>query len=95
MEQLFVGGGWTDRSLSGETFDVANPANGETVATLPDGGRGDMQRAVDAAAAVQAGRAATTAAYRAGIMREAARLMHAFRDRGGEVALPCRLRGRR
>ena len=76
VEQLFVGGGWADSSASGETFDVTNPANGATLATLPDAGRADMRRAIDAAAEAQPEWAATTAAYRAGILREAARLMH-------------------
>ena len=76
IEKLFVAGGWTDASASGATFDVTNPANNETIATLPDAGREEMQRAIDAAANAQDGWAATTAAYRAGIMRRAADLMH-------------------
>ena len=76
VEQLFVGGEWVDGASSGNTFDVTNPANGDTLATLPDAGREEMQRAIDAAAAVQDDWAATTAAYRAGIMRRAADLMH-------------------
>jgi succinate-semialdehyde dehydrogenase/glutarate-semialdehyde dehydrogenase len=76
MGKLFVGGEWTDSAASGETFDVVNPANGERLATLPDGGREEMQRAIDAAAEVQPEWGDTTAAHRAGIMREAARLMH-------------------
>ncbi len=75
-DKLFVGGEWTDRSASGKTFDVTNPANGGALVTLPDAGREEMQRAVDAAAAAQPEWAATTAAHRAAIMREAARLMH-------------------
>ena len=50
--ELFVGGKWHD-ALSGETFEVTNPATGEMVATLPDGGRADMQRAIEAACDVQ------------------------------------------
>ncbi len=76
IEQLFVAGAWTDASASGATFDVTNPANNEPIATLPDAGREEMQRAIDAAAAVQEEWAATTAAYRAGIMRRASDLMH-------------------
>ena len=75
IEKLFVAGAWTD-AASGATFDVTNPANNETIATLPDAGREEMQRAIDAAAAAQGEWAATTAAYRAGIMRRAADLMH-------------------
>ncbi len=76
MDKLFVGGGWTDSAASGNTFDVMNPANGEALATLPDGGREEMRKAVDAAAAVQPEWGETTAPHRANILREAARLMH-------------------
>ncbi|MDQ3318229.1 MAG: NAD-dependent succinate-semialdehyde dehydrogenase [Actinomycetota bacterium] len=76
VERIFIGGEWVDAASSGNTFDVTNPANGDTLATLPDAGREEMQRAIDAAAAVQDDWAATTAAYRAGIMRRAADLMH-------------------
>jgi succinate-semialdehyde dehydrogenase/glutarate-semialdehyde dehydrogenase len=80
IERLFVAGEWVDAAASGATFDVTNPANNEPIATLPDAGREEMRRAVDAAAAVQEEWAATTAPYRAGIMREAARLMHGRKE---------------
>jgi succinate-semialdehyde dehydrogenase/glutarate-semialdehyde dehydrogenase len=76
VEKLFVAGEWIGSTASGETFDVINPANGEVLATLPDGGREEMQGAVDAAARAQEAWGETTAQRRAGIMREAARLMH-------------------
>ncbi len=76
LEELFVGGEWSGSTASGKTFEVTNPANGETIAVLPDGGREEMRKAVDAAAAVQPEWGETTAAHRAAIMREAARLMH-------------------
>ena len=76
MDKLFVGGEWSDSAASGNTFDVINPANGEVLATLPDSGREEMRKAVDAAAAVQPEWSETTAAHRAAIMHEAARLMH-------------------
>ncbi|HEX2181015.1 MAG TPA: NAD-dependent succinate-semialdehyde dehydrogenase [Rubrobacteraceae bacterium] len=79
-DRLFVGGEWVESSATGETFEVTNPANGEVLATLPDGGEAEMRRAVDAAAEAQPGWEETTAAYRAGIMREAARLMHEKRE---------------
>ena len=69
IEKLFVGGEWIESSASGETFDVINPANGAVLAALPDGGREDTQRAIDAAATAQPGWAQTTPAYRANIMR--------------------------
>ena len=76
IEKLFVAGEWTDSASSGATFDVTNPANNEPIATLPDAGGEEMRRAIDAAAAAQEEWAATTAAYRAGIMRRATDLMH-------------------
>ncbi|HEX6711404.1 MAG TPA: NAD-dependent succinate-semialdehyde dehydrogenase [Rubrobacter sp.] len=76
IDNLFVGGEWWDSTTSGKTFDVTNPANGETLATLPDAGREEMQRSIDAAATIQEEWASTTAQYRAAIMREAVRLMH-------------------
>ena len=76
VEQLFVGGEWVGSAASGGTFDVTNPANNEPIATLPDAGREEMQAAIDAAANAQDEWAATTAAYRAAIMRRAADLMH-------------------
>ena len=80
--ELFVGGEWRDAS-SGETFEVTNPATGETVATLPDGGRTDMQRAIEAAVDAQREWGRTTVGERAGILSEAARLM---RERAGSLA---------
>jgi succinate-semialdehyde dehydrogenase / glutarate-semialdehyde dehydrogenase len=76
IEKLFVAGEWVGAAASGATFDVTNPANNEPIATLPDAGGEEMRRAVEAAAAMQEEWAATTAAYRAGIMRRAADLMH-------------------
>ncbi|MBA2443029.1 MAG: NAD-dependent succinate-semialdehyde dehydrogenase [Rubrobacter sp.] len=75
IEKLFVGGAW-EETATGGTFEVTNPATGEALAKLPDAGREEMQRAVDAASAAQREWAETTAAYRSGILRAAARLMH-------------------
>ena len=44
----YIGGEWVD-SLSGETFDVVNPATEEVFATVPSAGREDAQRAIEAA----------------------------------------------
>jgi succinate-semialdehyde dehydrogenase/glutarate-semialdehyde dehydrogenase len=76
IRDLFVGGEWVSSVASGETFEVNNPANGKVVAVLPDAGPQEIQRAIDTAASVQPEWAKTTAIYRAGILREAARLMH-------------------
>jgi succinate-semialdehyde dehydrogenase/glutarate-semialdehyde dehydrogenase len=76
INRIFVGGRWVDSAASGATFEVINPATGETLATLPDAGRAEMQRAIDAAAGIQSEWQETTAQERAQIMQRAARLMH-------------------
>ncbi|MDQ4064211.1 MAG: NAD-dependent succinate-semialdehyde dehydrogenase [Actinomycetota bacterium] len=76
INRIFIGGKWVDSAASGATFEVINPATGETLATLPDAGREEMQRAIDAAAGIQSEWQETTAQERAQIMQRAARLMH-------------------
>ena len=44
----YIGGEWVD-AISGDTFDVINPATEEVFATVPSGGREDAQRAIAAA----------------------------------------------
>jgi succinate-semialdehyde dehydrogenase/glutarate-semialdehyde dehydrogenase len=80
VDRLFVGGEWVEASTAGETLEVTNPANGEVLATLPVGGTEEMRRAIDVAAEAQREWGETTAAYRGGILREAARLMHERRE---------------
>src|SRR5450432_1322272 len=46
--QLFINGQWTD-AASGKTFDTPNPATGETLAHIAEGGAEDINRAVRAA----------------------------------------------
>ena len=83
--KLFVGGEWVGEVSGGETFDVINPATGEAAATLPDGGREETRRAIDAAAAAQEEWGRTTAAHRAGILRQAVALMHERKERLARV----------
>ena len=42
INRIFVGGKGVDSAASGATFEVINPATGETLATLPDAGRAEM-----------------------------------------------------
>ena len=79
---LFIGGEWVE-SRSGRTFEVINPATGEICANLPDGGREDMQSAIEAASSVQPVWRKVPADERAQVLQEAARLM---RGRSGELA---------
>jgi len=92
--RLFVGGEWVGSSASERTFEVLNPANGEVIATLPDGGKEEMQRAIDTAAEAQGKWGETTAQYRAGITREgedpgSSRPLLAQRERLHRVAKGC------
>jgi len=73
--KLFVGGEWRD-AASGETFEVTNPATLGPVATVPNGGKEEMRRAIDAAAAAQPAWGETTAAERSRILMAAANRMH-------------------
>jgi aldehyde dehydrogenase (NAD+) len=48
--QNYIGGEWTD-AASGETFESASPADGETIGVFPKSGADDVDRAVAAAKA--------------------------------------------
>src|SRR5919202_891444 len=50
---LFIGGEWT--SPGTQTFETLNPANGKRLAHLTQAGAADVDRAVQAARAAQAG----------------------------------------
>ncbi|MCS2607851.1 NADP-dependent succinate-semialdehyde dehydrogenase [Halomonas dongshanensis] len=47
-QQGYIDGQWLDAD-SGDTFDVTNPANGDTIACVARMGAGDTQRAIEAA----------------------------------------------
>ena len=49
---VYVDGQWRD-AASGATFDVVNPATGEAIATLADGGADDAIAAISAAGRAQ------------------------------------------
>ena len=74
LTQLFVAGQWRD-AAGGGTFDVTNPATGEVLAKVADGGHADMARAIDGAAAAQPAWAAMPALARGEIIRAAAAIM--------------------
>jgi acyl-CoA reductase-like NAD-dependent aldehyde dehydrogenase len=77
--QMFVGGSW-QTSASGETFEASSPATGELIATLPQGDRGDAQRAIDAARGAADGWARLTAFERAAKMHAVGDLIESRRD---------------
>lgn len=61
----FINGEWAEAD---KTYDVVNPATGETVASVADFGRDGVRRAIDAAYDVQKDWAALTAKERADIL---------------------------
>ncbi|YCI06465.1 NAD-dependent succinate-semialdehyde dehydrogenase (plasmid) [Ensifer sp. D2-11] len=69
IDKGLVGAEWLDRSDSGKTFEVTNPATGEVVATLPDMSRTETTRAIDAAHAAQKAWGKKTGKERAAVLR--------------------------
>lgn len=47
-EQLYINGNWVS-AASGKTFETINPANGQVIARIADGGRDDTATAINAA----------------------------------------------
>ena len=79
-DKAYVAGEWVAASDSGKTFDVSNPSTGEVVATLPDMGRAETKRAIDAAYKAQKLWARKTGKERAGVLRKLYDLMIANAD---------------
>lgn len=71
---MYIDGQWLD-AASGATFAVRNPATGELLGTVPDGGQEDAERAVAAAARAFPAWAARTAHERSAILYKAWSLM--------------------
>jgi succinate-semialdehyde dehydrogenase/glutarate-semialdehyde dehydrogenase len=78
-QEMFVDGNW-QASASGETFDATSPATGELIGTVPQGDRGDAQRAIDAARAAADGWAGLTAFERAAKMNAVGEMIESRRD---------------
>lgn len=79
-DRALVGADWVSQSESGKTFDVTNPANGEVIATLPDLGKVEVTRAIDAAYKAQKAWARKTGKERAAMLRKLYDLMVANAD---------------
>src|SRR3954463_3278112 len=77
--ELFIGGKWIP-AASGGRFDVLDPATGDVIAAVADGGESDAGAAVDAAAAAGPGWAATPPRQRGETLRRAVELMAAGAD---------------
>lgn len=79
---MFIDGKWVD-AASGATFAVTNPATGEEIGQVPDGGAEDAVAAIAAADAAFGSWASTTPYERADILLRAWQLMN---DRADELA---------
>lgn len=79
---LFIGGNWR-QAESGATFDVIDPATGDTIAEVADAGVVDAEAALTAAADAQASWAATPPRERSVVLRRAFELIV---DRTEELA---------
>jgi succinate-semialdehyde dehydrogenase/glutarate-semialdehyde dehydrogenase len=71
-EANLIGGRWVEAD-SGRTIVVIDPATGETVGTVPQGGCAETKRAIDAAAEA-------LPAWRAKTAKERAKLLHKLAD---------------
>ncbi len=70
----FVDGRWTD-AADGNTFDVNNPANGDTIGSVPDMNAADTRKAIDAAESAWPNWRSKTAKERSGLLKEWHRLI--------------------
>lgn len=68
INRMYVNGDWV-KAVSNETFSVTNPADGEQIATVPNGGREDAILAVDAAYAAFKKWSGKTAEERSHLLR--------------------------
>lgn len=80
IDKALIAGTWLAASESGKTFDVTNPSTGDVVATLPDMGRSETARAIDAAYKAQKLWATKTGKERAGVLRKLFDLLVANAD---------------
>lgn len=71
---MYIDGQWV-KAAGAAAFDVFNPATGERIGEMPDGGREDAKRAIAAADRAFPGWAGQTAYVRSAKLREAWRLM--------------------
>ena len=77
--RMFIAGEWVD-ALSGDTFEATSPSTGETIGTVPKGGRPDAERAIAAANRAFEGWATRSAFDRSATMRRIAEALVARRD---------------
>ncbi|SPJ32430.1 NADP-dependent succinate-semialdehyde dehydrogenase [Kushneria phyllosphaerae] len=78
-QKAYINGQWVDAD-SGDTFDVTNPANGDTVATVARVGKAETRRAIDAAGAALPAWRDLTAKARSLILKRWFALMQEHRE---------------
>lgn len=76
---MFINGEWVD-AIAGGTFAVTNPATGEEIGRVPDGGPDDARAAIAAADAAFPAWSATTPFERADVLLKAWQLMNSRAD---------------
>jgi acyl-CoA reductase-like NAD-dependent aldehyde dehydrogenase len=77
--QMYIAGQWTE-SEGRKRFESYSPVTGESLGSIPEGTRADVQRAVKAANESWRGWAKRTAFERAATMERAAQIVHERRD---------------
>lgn len=77
--RCYVGGEWIDAD-NGSTVDVINPASGVKLGTVPNAGKAETRRAIEAAHKAFPGWAAKTAKERAALLRRWHELMLANQE---------------
>jgi len=82
--KAYVAGEWIDAD-DGATFAVTNPARGDVICTVPDLGRAETARAIEAARVAMKEWAARTAKERANVLRKWFELMMANQDDLGAI----------
>jgi succinate-semialdehyde dehydrogenase/glutarate-semialdehyde dehydrogenase len=73
-ERIFIGGDWIDAD-DGSTKDVTDPATGTVIGNVPNAGRAETRRAINAAHAAFPDWAGTTASRRAELLLNLAELI--------------------
>jgi succinate semialdehyde dehydrogenase (EC 1.2.1.16) len=82
--KAFVAGEWVDAD-DGSTFAVTNPARGDVICTVPDLGRAETARAIEAARVAMKDWAARTGKERAAVLRKWFDLMMENQDDLGAI----------
>lgn len=78
-QAMLIDGQWVQAD-SGQTFEVRNPATGQLVARVPNGGEVETRRAIEAAERAMQGWRSTLPKQRAVVLRKLYELMHEHID---------------